>query len=336
MPLPAELPALRKGPWTSAHLVRWCAAQQNWDRIHYDQAYAQREAGLPERLVNGALKQHLLAQFVERALPGGWLVRLDFRFAGPDFVGDTLEVRGRVDALSPGPGGPVASLALAIHNLERDAATTSAMALVHLPEGSAADARLQCALPPDYEALPTGGEGAELAHRLGLELGVPLERIESEYPIDLSRLRLFADAVGGVSARHFDVAEAAREGFPASPAPPLFPIHALELRPGSRPLATEGAAMGREAVAEVGRSVGARLGLPPQKMVNGGASVRIHGLACAGEIVVAESRLASLAYRPEARSGPLVAIETLNRYETAGGRLLLDERLSIVYRNVRL
>ena len=44
---PVELPALRKGPWTSAHLVRWCAAQQNWDRIHYDQAYAQQVAGLP-------------------------------------------------------------------------------------------------------------------------------------------------------------------------------------------------------------------------------------------------------------------------------------------------
>jgi acyl dehydratase len=335
MPLPAELPALRKGPWTSAHLVRWCAAQQNWDRIHYDQAYAQREAGLPERLVNGALKQHLLAQFVERALPAGWLVRLDFRFSGPDFVGDTLEVRGHVTSLSPALGGPVASLALAIHNLERDAVTTSATALVHLPDGSA-HARLQCALPPDYEALSAGGEGVELVHRFGLELGGLLERIESEYPVDLSRLRLFADAVGGMAPRHFDPAEAAREGFPAPPAPPLFPIHALELWPGRRPLATDAAAMGREGVAEVGRSVGARLGLPPQKMVNGGASIRVHGHACAGEVVVAESRLASLAVRPQARSGPLVAIKTLNRYETVGGRPLLDELVSIVYRNVRL
>ena len=141
--------------------------------------------------------------------------------------------------------------------------------------------------------------------------------------------------MGGVARRHFDASEAARQGFPAPPAPPLFPIHALELWPG-RPLDTDGEAMGREAVAEVGRSVGARLGLPPRKMVNGGASIRIHGLACVGDVVVAESRLASLQFRPQARSGPLVAIETLNRYETAGGRPLLDERLSIVYRGMRL
>ena len=28
-----ELPPLRTGPWP---IVRWCAAQQNWDRIHHD------------------------------------------------------------------------------------------------------------------------------------------------------------------------------------------------------------------------------------------------------------------------------------------------------------
>lgn len=47
------LAPLVKGPYTSSHIARWCAARQNRDRIHHYAHYA-----------------------VERA----WIDRIDFRF----------------------------------------------------------------------------------------------------------------------------------------------------------------------------------------------------------------------------------------------------------------
>lgn len=333
---PIQLPVLRKGPFTSAYLARWCAAQQNWDKIHYDQAYAQQRAGLPERLINGALKQHLLVQFLEQAFPDGWIERLEFRFTGPDLVGESLEVRGHVLELSPVASGELARVGLEIHNVERRSMTSAGTAFVHTRHGHPPPERSRSALPGEWMRLDQLGEGRELAQRFGLELGGTLERVRSDYAIDLSRLRLFAEAIGDLHPCYFDSEAAVRRGFPAAVAPPLFPIHALELRPGSRPLSPDPAAMGREGVAELGRSVGARLGLPGEKMVNGGSVLRIHSLAVAGETVMGESRLLGLALRPNASSGPLLGIETLNTYATTGGRPLLDERISILYRGVAL
>ena len=34
------LPLLEKGPLTSAHLMRWSAAMENWHKIHYDKPFA--------------------------------------------------------------------------------------------------------------------------------------------------------------------------------------------------------------------------------------------------------------------------------------------------------
>jgi acyl dehydratase len=326
--LPMELPALRKGPFTSAHVVRWCAAQQNWDRIHYDQVYAQQHAGLPERLINGGMKQHLLVQFLERAFPECRIERMEFRFAGADYVGESLELRGRVVELAP-MNAALAHVELEIHNLERGGVTTTGRALVH----SSGETGIS-SVPGEWSRLDVPGEGEDAAQRFGFALGCKLEEVRSDYPIDLSRLRLFADAIGEVDARYFDTEAARRAGFPAAVAPPLFPIHALELRPGSRPLSRDPAAMGREGVAEIGRSAGERLGLPSGKIVNGGSRIRIHSLASAGETVQGESRLMALISRPNAKSGPLVSIETLNRYTTSSGRALLDERIAIVYRGV--
>ena len=53
-----------KGPITPSHLVRWAAAMENWHRIHFDWRYATAHDGLPDVVVNGSWKQHVLLQLV--------------------------------------------------------------------------------------------------------------------------------------------------------------------------------------------------------------------------------------------------------------------------------
>ncbi len=65
------LPTLVKPRFTSAHIVRWVAAQQNWDRLHFDQDFCRSTARLASPVINGALKKHLIVQFLQRAFPRG-------------------------------------------------------------------------------------------------------------------------------------------------------------------------------------------------------------------------------------------------------------------------
>ena len=55
-----RLAPLVTGPITPSHLVRWAAAMENWHRIHFDWRYATAHDGLPDVVVNGSWKQHLL------------------------------------------------------------------------------------------------------------------------------------------------------------------------------------------------------------------------------------------------------------------------------------
>jgi len=45
------------GPMTIMHLVRWCAAMENWHRIHYDYLFCREHEGLPGPVINGSWKQ---------------------------------------------------------------------------------------------------------------------------------------------------------------------------------------------------------------------------------------------------------------------------------------
>jgi hydroxyacyl-ACP dehydratase HTD2-like protein with hotdog domain len=331
-----SLPVLLKGPYTSSHIVRWCAAQQNWDKIHYDESFARR-AGLPERLINGGMKQHLLVQFLEQAFPGCWITRLDFRFAAPDLVGHSLEVCGETLERSRAEGCEVARVSLAIRNVDGDHVSTRGEATIELASRGTGHLR-SSALPADRCRLDWAAEApADLQQRFGLALGETLETVVSDYPIDLSRLRLFADAIGDLDPCYYDQDAAHRQGLSTVVAPPLFPIHAIELKPGTRSLSADPNALGREGVSEVGRyQPGLRLGLPGEGIVNGGSRLRLYSLASVGETVAADSRLASVKERPGAGSGPLLVIECLDTYRTTSGRLLLEELITIVYRNTRL
>ncbi|MCS0495671.1 acyl dehydratase [Ancylobacter sp. MQZ15Z-1] len=92
-----DIPVLAKGPMTTAHIIRWSAAMENWHKIHYDWRYATGHDGLPDVLVNGSWKQHVLAQLlVDWAGETGWLWKMNFQYRGMNIPGDTLTAWGRV------------------------------------------------------------------------------------------------------------------------------------------------------------------------------------------------------------------------------------------------
>lgn len=92
-----DIPSLVKGPISPAHIMRWSAAMENWHRIHYDARYAIEHDGLPDIMVNGSWKQHVLIQLVTDWVgENGWLWKTAFQFRGMNVPGEILTAWGRV------------------------------------------------------------------------------------------------------------------------------------------------------------------------------------------------------------------------------------------------
>lgn len=128
-----KLPQIVIGPVSSAHLVRWCGAIENWHRIHYDTEFAKEHEGLPERLVNGSWKQHLLVRLIrEWTGLSGWLARLQFQFRGMDRVGDTLTIWGEVTEVQRARGHGLIQCLVGIRN-QHGEDNTRGVATVALP-----------------------------------------------------------------------------------------------------------------------------------------------------------------------------------------------------------
>src|SRR5690606_400281 len=137
-PIPAPgsvLAPLDKPRFTPAHIVRWMAAQQNWDRIHFDQAFCHESAKLKAPLINGALKQHLIVQFLQRAVPQAWVWRVDYRFVAPDYVGQRLQVRGRAGNSRPAGEQTALDIDVEIFNLDSAEVSTRGRATLLVGTG---------------------------------------------------------------------------------------------------------------------------------------------------------------------------------------------------------
>ena len=90
-----EIPPLVKNP-TTAQLVRWAGASGDFYELHYDKDFAQR-AGMPGVLVHGQLKWQFLIQMITDWIGVyGTIMKIDCRYTGMDFPGDTLTCNGRV------------------------------------------------------------------------------------------------------------------------------------------------------------------------------------------------------------------------------------------------
>jgi acyl dehydratase len=129
----SEIPRLAKGPLTTAHLMRWSAAMENWHKIHYDKPFTLEHEKLPGLLINGSLKQQFMLQLLKDWVgPGGWVWKVDFQFRAMNLVGETLSVWGRVSGKRDGPGYGLVDLELGIVNDETKESTPG-KATVALP-----------------------------------------------------------------------------------------------------------------------------------------------------------------------------------------------------------
>lgn len=331
------LAALEKPRFTSTHILRWLAAQQNWDKIHFDQQYTRDVAQLDTTVINGALKQHLIAQFLGQSFPKGWPWRIDYRFTGQDRVGDKLRVQGHVTRSHSFGVHHFVSVQVEIINLDRAELTTVGEAVMLVAQdGSPVLDALGVDAPADLE-LPHELAALDPAVTPGINawLGERIDERKSCYPIDLSRLRLFAQAVMGLEPVHFDPEAGAASAWGAVVAPPLFPLHGLEAMPDSYPLSEDAHAQGREGVNEIGRDLAERFGLDASGGMNGGNRVQVHSLARAGERIEATSTLVGARRRTGKRAGEMLLLETLNQYSESGGRPLLTERQTVVLRLLR-
>lgn len=129
----SELPRLEKGPLTTAHLMRWSAAMENWHKIHYDKPFTIEHDKLPGLMINGSLKQQFVMQLLKDWVgPNGWVWKASFQFRAMNIVGETLAIWGRVTGKREGPGYGLVDLEIGIFNEDGKESTPGA-ATVALP-----------------------------------------------------------------------------------------------------------------------------------------------------------------------------------------------------------
>jgi acyl dehydratase len=132
-----EIPPVVKGPMTTAHIMRWSASMENWHRIHYDKVYAMEHDKLPNVVVNGSWKQHILMQLVKDwAGLAGWAWKVAFQYRDMDLPGDLITAWGKVTKKYEERGLGCVELEIGLKN-SRDVESTRGTAVVVLPKRGA-------------------------------------------------------------------------------------------------------------------------------------------------------------------------------------------------------
>lgn len=133
----------------------------------------------------------------------------------------------------------------------------------------------------------------------------------SELPIERSRLRFFAKAIGETNPLYTDEAAARDAGYPDLPAPPTF-LFAAELDSG----ATD--------------KLLADLGIPLSKLLHGEQGFTYHRSACVGDTVTVRSRIEDIY---DKKNGALEFVVKASRATNQNGELVAEMRTVIVCRN---
>lgn len=130
----SSIPELSKGPMTTAHIMRWSASMENWHRIHYDRPYATEHDKVPDVLVNGSWKQHVLAQMLKDwSGPDSWPWKIKFQYREMDLPGDTITAWGRVTGKFEKNGLGYVDLDIGLRN-SRGLESTQGTAVVVVPK----------------------------------------------------------------------------------------------------------------------------------------------------------------------------------------------------------
>jgi acyl dehydratase len=128
-----SIPTIEKGPMSTAHLMRWSAAMENWHKIHYDKPFAIEHDKLPGLLINGSLKQQFMMQVLKDWVgPGGWVWKVSIQFRAMNVVGETIRLWGKVTDVRRTTDFGLVDLELGILN-DHDKESTPGSGTVALP-----------------------------------------------------------------------------------------------------------------------------------------------------------------------------------------------------------
>jgi len=121
------------GPISRQTLVEWCAAENDYYDLHYDEQVAEA-MGMPGTPVQGTLKFALLGETVATwAGPGAVIESIGVSYRGVDLRDDTVTPHGEVRAFTDlDDGGQRIDLALWTEN-QRGERSTEGTAVVRLP-----------------------------------------------------------------------------------------------------------------------------------------------------------------------------------------------------------
>jgi len=133
----------------------------------------------------------------------------------------------------------------------------------------------------------------------------------SELPIERSRLRFFAKAIGEINPIYTDEAAARAAGYPDLPAPPTF-LFAAELDSG------------------VNDRLLTDLKIPLAKVLHGEQGFTYHRAACAGDTITVRSRIEDIY---DKKNGALEFVVKTSRATNQRGELVAEMRSVIVCRN---
>jgi acyl dehydratase len=144
---------LDKGVVTTSHIMRWSAAVENFHRIHYDYRFATGHDKLPDVLINGSWKQHVLVQLVKDSLgPGGWLWKIKFRYRKMDVAGDSIRARAEVVDKQIVEGMGFVTLRVVLTD-QNDQISTAGYAVGVLPVRGGAPVPYPFVVKPEYSAV---------------------------------------------------------------------------------------------------------------------------------------------------------------------------------------
>lgn len=144
---------LDKGRISTSHIMRWSAAVENFHRIHYDHPFATGHDKLPDVLINGSWKQHVLVQLAKDALgPDGWLWKIKFRYRKMDVAGDSIRGRAEVVAKQEIDGLGFVTLRVTLVD-QNDAVSTAGFAIGVLPLPGGAAVPYPFVPKPAYDAV---------------------------------------------------------------------------------------------------------------------------------------------------------------------------------------
>jgi hypothetical protein len=130
----AAIPGLSKGPIRTSHVMRWSAAMENWHRIHYDWPFATGHDRLPDIMINGSWKQHVLAQLLKDWVgTEGWVWKIKFEYREMDLPGDVINAWGKVTGKTERDGLGYIDLEIGLTN-SRGVQSTRGSAVVVLPK----------------------------------------------------------------------------------------------------------------------------------------------------------------------------------------------------------